>query len=114
MTNLVCLPPGDLGIGPGTKVGQVLNISFDMGESSRGRVIRSDGLGDLALTALHAAAWETLGCLCNGGTLVLRGSDWEPTLREVRFLLLRRRLPAPPPGTAATHRLTGRLSRLMS
>ncbi|KAK2028252.1 AMP-binding enzyme [Colletotrichum zoysiae] len=56
VTNLVCLSPGDLSISAGTRVGQVLNISFDM------------------------AAWEMLGCLCNGGTLVLRGSKWEPFL----------------------------------
>lgn len=31
VANLVCLSPGGLHIGPGTKVGQVLNISFDMG-----------------------------------------------------------------------------------
>ncbi|KAK6225436.1 AMP-binding enzyme [Colletotrichum tabaci] len=49
VTNLVCLSPGDLGISTGTRVSQVLNISFDM------------------------AAWEILGCICNGGTLVLRG-----------------------------------------
>ncbi|KAF6794667.1 nonribosomal peptide synthetase 12 [Colletotrichum sojae] len=62
VTNLVCLSPGNLGISTGTKVSQVLNISFDM------------------------AAWEMLGCLCNGGTLVLRGSKWEPCLREVSRL----------------------------
>ncbi len=32
VTNLVCLSPGSLGIRPGTRVGQILNISFDMGE----------------------------------------------------------------------------------
>ncbi len=32
VTNLVCLSPGNLGIRPGIKVGQVLNISFDMGK----------------------------------------------------------------------------------
>ncbi|KAI3556562.1 AMP-binding enzyme [Colletotrichum abscissum] len=63
VTNLVCLSPGGLGISPGTRVGQVLNISFDM------------------------AAWEMLGCLCNGGTLVLRGSKWEPCLRETQVLI---------------------------
>lgn len=31
VANLVCMSPGNLGIGPGNKVGQVLNISFDMG-----------------------------------------------------------------------------------
>lgn len=34
VTNLVCLLPGGLGIRPGVKVGQVLNISFDMGKQS--------------------------------------------------------------------------------
>ncbi|WDK10463.1 AMP-binding enzyme [Colletotrichum graminicola] len=63
VTNLVCLSPGDLSISTGTRVGQVLNISFDM------------------------AAWEMLGCLCNGGTLVLRGSNWEPCLREAQVLI---------------------------
>ncbi|KAL8401000.1 hypothetical protein RB594_001135 [Gaeumannomyces avenae] len=63
VTNLLCLSPGGLGIKPGMRVGQVLNISFDM------------------------AAWEILGCLCNGGTLVLRGSDWLPTIREIDVLI---------------------------
>ncbi|KAK3299882.1 AMP-binding enzyme [Chaetomium fimeti] len=63
VANLVCMSPGGLGIRPGTKVGQVLNISFDM------------------------AAWEILGCLCNGGTLVIRGSDWVPTLKEIDTLI---------------------------
>ncbi|KAI9152118.1 LOW QUALITY PROTEIN: Adenylate-forming reductase [Paramyrothecium foliicola] len=60
VSNLVCLYPGNLGICPGTRVGQMLNISFDM------------------------AAWEIFACLCNGGTLVLRGANWEPTLEEQR------------------------------
>ncbi|KAH0598942.1 hypothetical protein MHUMG1_03056 [Metarhizium humberi] len=59
VTNLVCLSPGGLGVQPGMSVGQVLNISFDM------------------------AAWEIFSCLCNGGTLVLRGSKWEPTVRQL-------------------------------
>ncbi|VZI11593.1 unnamed protein product [Fusarium fujikuroi] len=58
VANLVCLAPGNLGVQTGTCVGSVLNISFDM------------------------AAWEVLVCLCNGGTLVLRGSNWEPTLQQ--------------------------------
>ncbi|KAM0223676.1 hypothetical protein ACHAPQ_004708 [Fusarium lateritium] len=33
VVNLVCLAPGNLGVMPGTCVGSVLNISFDMGES---------------------------------------------------------------------------------
>ncbi|TDZ17472.1 Adenylate-forming reductase [Colletotrichum orbiculare MAFF 240422] len=63
VTNLVCLSPGNLGISAGTRTGQVLNISFDM------------------------AAWEMLGSLCNGGTLVLRGSKWEPCIREIEVLI---------------------------
>ncbi|KAK2674332.1 ANL, N-terminal domain [Fusarium oxysporum f. sp. vasinfectum] len=63
VTNLLCQAPGNLGIGPGTCVGQVLNVSFDM------------------------AAWETLGCLSNGGTLVLRGSDWSKALKEIDVLI---------------------------
>ncbi|EKG15692.1 AMP-dependent synthetase/ligase [Macrophomina phaseolina MS6] len=59
VTNTLCLSPADLDIIPGSKVSQVLNISFDM------------------------AAWEILGCLMNGGTLVLRTSDWAACLREV-------------------------------
>ncbi|OAA38829.1 AMP-dependent synthetase/ligase [Metarhizium rileyi] len=63
VTNLVCLSPGGLGIKPGMSVGQVLNISFDM------------------------AAWEIFSCLCNGGTLILRGSNWEPTIRQLDVLI---------------------------
>ncbi|KAH7305941.1 AMP-binding enzyme [Stachybotrys elegans] len=63
VVNLVLQSPGNLGITTGSRVGQVLNISFDM------------------------AAWEMLGCLCNGGTLVLRGSDWEAALKEIDVLI---------------------------
>jgi non-ribosomal peptide synthetase component F len=34
VANLLCLSPGGLGIRPSIKVGQVLNISFDMGKQS--------------------------------------------------------------------------------
>ena len=64
VANLVCSHPGNLGIHQGVRVGQVLNVSFDM------------------------AAWEILGCLCNGGTLVLRGSDWVETLNQVGWKYL--------------------------
>ncbi|KAF4969009.1 hypothetical protein FSARC_3663 [Fusarium sarcochroum] len=63
VTNLVCQTPGNLGITPGTCVGQVLNVSFDM------------------------AAWETLSCLSNGGTLVMRGSDWSKALKQLDVLI---------------------------
>jgi non-ribosomal peptide synthetase component F len=33
VTNILCQSPGNLGMAPGRKVGQVLSISFDMGES---------------------------------------------------------------------------------
>ncbi|KAM5377404.1 hypothetical protein ACJZ2D_004943 [Fusarium nematophilum] len=34
-----------------------------------------------------SAAWEIFACLCNGGTLVLRGSNWEPTLEQIDVLI---------------------------
>ncbi len=51
LCNVLLTEPGNLGIGPGTRVAQLLNIAFDM------------------------AAWEILGTLANGGTLVVRGRD---------------------------------------
>ncbi|EAW13731.1 putative NRPS-like enzyme [Aspergillus clavatus NRRL 1] len=63
VTNVVCQSPGNLGISRGSKVGQVLSISFDMG------------------------AWEILGSLSNGATLVLRGSDWHAALRQIDTLI---------------------------
>ncbi|KAL6708722.1 hypothetical protein ACN47E_002418 [Coniothyrium glycines] len=63
VTNALLLEPANLGITIGSNVAQVLNIAFDMG------------------------AWEILACLMNGGTLHLRGSDWQVTLREVDTLV---------------------------
>ncbi|KAH7176237.1 hypothetical protein EDB81DRAFT_836340 [Dactylonectria macrodidyma] len=63
VTNLVCQSPGDLVITPGTQVGQVLNISFNI------------------------AAREILGCVVNRGTLIPRGSDWQKVLQEVDVLM---------------------------
>lgn len=57
--NLLLSEPGSLGIVPGDKVSQILNIAFDM------------------------AAWEVLGCLSHGGTLFIRGSDIEETVKQV-------------------------------
>ncbi|MDN3020385.1 amino acid adenylation domain-containing protein [Streptomyces sp. S.PB5] len=51
VANILLTAPGDLGIRPGDRVAQLLNIAFDM------------------------AAWEILGCLAHGGTLVIRGRD---------------------------------------
>ena len=63
LVNLFRNAPGDLGIGRGTTVGQVLNIAFDM------------------------AMWEILGTLVNGGTLVIRGSDIAATAEQVDVLI---------------------------
>lgn len=41
VANLVCMSPGNLGIQPGNRVGQVLNISFDMGMLLPGVVFTS-------------------------------------------------------------------------
>ncbi|PBK91593.1 AMP-binding protein [Armillaria gallica] len=62
VVNLLSMAPGNLHIEPGVKVAQLLNIGFDM------------------------CAWETLGCLMNGGTLYLRGprrADWIKVLKTV-------------------------------
>ncbi|KAF1998049.1 acetyl-CoA synthetase-like protein [Amniculicola lignicola CBS 123094] len=63
VTNALLLEPGRLKITVGSHVGQVLNVAFDMG------------------------AWEILACLMNGGTLHIRGSNWEETLREIDTLI---------------------------
>lgn len=63
LANILLTAPGDLGIGPGQKVGQILSIAFDM------------------------AAWEILGCLSNGGTLVIRGHDIQATAEQVDVLI---------------------------
>lgn len=51
VANLLLTEPGDLDIQPGDRVAHILSIAFDM------------------------AAWEILGCLTHGGTLVIRGRD---------------------------------------
>nr|MDT0657059.1 amino acid adenylation domain-containing protein [Micromonospora sp. DSM 115978] len=61
--NLLLTSPGDLGIRPGWRVGQILSIAFDM------------------------AAWEILGCLSHGGTLVIRGRDIAATAQRVDVLV---------------------------
>ncbi|GLB38322.1 putative adenylate-forming reductase, a natural product biosynthesis enzyme that resembles non-ribosomal peptide synthetases, yet serves to modify one substrate, rather than to condense two or more building blocks [Lyophyllum shimeji] len=66
VTNLVCLAPGNLGMRPGIRVSQLMNISFDM------------------------AAWEILGSLCNGSTLCLRGKtskEWRAVMRTVDVVI---------------------------
>ncbi|MCB9418157.1 MAG: AMP-binding protein, partial [Ardenticatenaceae bacterium] len=61
--NILLTAPGNLGIQPGMKVGQILSIAFDM------------------------AAWEILGCLSNGGTLLIRGKDFMETARQVDVII---------------------------
>lgn len=63
---MLCLSPGNLGIRPGTRVAQLLNVAFDM------------------------CAWEILGCLMNGNTLHLRGphrQDWIKILKTVDVVI---------------------------
>ncbi len=61
--NLLLTSPGDLGIQPGWRVSQILSIAFDM------------------------AAWEILGCLSHGGTLVIRGRSIEEAVRRADVVI---------------------------
>jgi D-alanine--poly(phosphoribitol) ligase subunit 1 len=61
--NLLLTEPGDLGIRPGDRVAQILNIAFDM------------------------AAWEILGALAHGATLVIRGRDIAEAARGAHVVI---------------------------
>lgn len=61
--NILLTEPGDLGIRPGWRVSQILSIAFDM------------------------AAWEILGCLSHGGTLVIRGRSIEDAVRQADVVI---------------------------
>lgn len=63
LANILLTSPGDLGMRPGLRVGQILSIAFDM------------------------AAWETLGALSNGATLVIRGKSIQDTAEQVDVLI---------------------------
>ncbi|PWK81387.1 amino acid adenylation domain-containing protein [Lentzea atacamensis] len=63
LCNVLLTAPGCLGVAPGTRVSQLLNIAFDM------------------------AMWEILGTLAHGGTLVIRGSDIERTASTVDVVI---------------------------
>jgi D-alanine--poly(phosphoribitol) ligase subunit 1 len=63
VSNIVLTQPGDLGMRPGVRVAQVLSIAFDM------------------------AAWEILGCLAHGATLVIRGNDIARAVRQADVLI---------------------------
>lgn len=61
--NILLTEPGNLGMKPGMKVGQILSIAFDM------------------------AAWETLGALAHGATLLIRGKDFMETARRCDVII---------------------------
>ncbi|WBB64424.1 amino acid adenylation domain-containing protein [Streptomyces sp. WMMC500] len=61
--NIVLTEPGSLGIRPGLRVAQLLNIAFDM------------------------ASWEILGCLAHGATLLVRGRDIAATAERADVLI---------------------------
>ncbi len=63
VANILLTAPGDLGMRPGIRVAQLLNIGFDM------------------------AAWEILGCLCNGATLLIRETDFTETARKADVII---------------------------
>ncbi len=61
--NIILTKPGNLSIRPGIKVAQLLSISFDM------------------------SAWEILGCLSNGGTLIIRGKSIPETAKKAHIII---------------------------
>jgi amino acid adenylation domain-containing protein len=61
--NILLTAPGNLGMRPGLRVGQILNIAFDM------------------------SAWEVLGCLAHGATLLIRGKDIAQTAERCDVLI---------------------------
>ncbi|KAJ6532708.1 putative nonribosomal peptide synthetase [Mycena vulgaris] len=66
VTNVISGPPANVGMRPGLRVGQFLNIAFDMG------------------------AWEILGSLYNGCTLCIRGNtkkDWIALMQTVDIVI---------------------------
>lgn len=63
---VVCLTPGNVGMSPGMRVAQLLNVAFDM------------------------CAWEVLGALCNGCTLCIRGKsskEWRAVMKTVDIII---------------------------
>ncbi|NYZ64575.1 amino acid adenylation domain-containing protein [Endozoicomonas sp. SM1973] len=61
--NIILTEPGGLGIQPGMKVAQILNIAFDM------------------------AAWEIFGCLTHGATLIIRGKDIQQAVQQADVVI---------------------------
>lgn len=63
LCNILLTEPGNLGMRPGLKVGQILSIAFDM------------------------SVWEILGALSNGANLVIRGKDIQETVSQVDIVI---------------------------
>lgn len=63
LCNILLTEPGGLGLMPGDRVAQILNISFDM------------------------SAWETLGTLSHGATLVIRGKSIQAVIPKVTHII---------------------------
>lgn len=63
VSNIIMTPPGNLGMKPGLKVSQLLNISFDM------------------------AAWEILGALTHGATLIIRDNDIQKAAKQADIII---------------------------
>ncbi len=63
LCNMLLSSPGNLGMRPGLKVGQILSIAFDM------------------------CVWEILGALSNGSTLVIRGKNIQETVSKVDVVI---------------------------
>ncbi len=63
VANVVYTSPGNLGIEPGMRVGQILSVAFDMAE------------------------WEIFGALGHGATLVIRGKGIEATVATVDVVI---------------------------
>lgn len=61
--NIIMTAPGDLGIAPGMVVSQLLSISFDM------------------------AAWEILGALGHGATLLIRGRSIQAAAEQAHVII---------------------------
>ncbi len=63
LCNIILTHPGNLGVGRGDKVAQLLNISFDM------------------------SAWEIFVALCHGGHLLVRDKDLEETAAQANIVI---------------------------
>lgn len=63
LCNILLTEPGNLGMKPGLNVSQILNIAFDM------------------------SAWEILGCLANGATLLIRSSSISETVEQADIVI---------------------------